>query len=100
MSLTSLTDTDCETSLESNIKFSDVECEVTMIDSKTYQIDITFIKFPTQPYENNLYTHNGNPLITDFLCDMTQTDSDVKCYFSDAVTSNLIGILLCMIYML
>jgi hypothetical protein len=30
---------------------------------------IIFTKFPLTPYENNYYTNNGNPKITDFLCE-------------------------------
>jgi hypothetical protein len=91
ISLNSPSSSDCKTQLELNPKFSEINCDYEYIDSKTFALNITFIKFPTQPYENNLYTHNGNPLITDFLCDISHTKDDVECHFSNVYDDNIKG---------
>jgi hypothetical protein len=45
------------------------KCKLTIfyIGGATYTI--AFTKFPLTPYENNYFTNNGNPPITDFLCE-------------------------------
>lgn len=82
---------DCETVLEMNPKFEDVTCVYTAQSATVSRFDITFVAWPRLPKENNLHFHTGNPDITEFLCDVTRTDSTVTCAFTDVVSSNLRG---------
>ena len=81
----------CESVMEADPKFADVTCEYSQVSTTTRRFDIAFVAWPTLPKENNLYFHNGNPASTDFLCDVSRTDSTVECTFSDLVTTNLRG---------
>ena len=38
--------------------------------------DIVFDRYPLQPYENNLFTHDGNPLLKYFKCDTSLIDAE------------------------
>lgn len=81
----------CEATLEANAKFGDVTCTYTSVSATRRRFAITFVSWPKLPKENNLYSHDGNPASTDFLCDVSKTDSTVQCTFSDVVTTNLRG---------
>jgi len=83
------TSSNCETTLEANPKFSDVTCTYTSVSASVRRFAITFVSWPRLPKENNLYFHEGNPAITDFLCDVSKTDSTVTCAFTDLVNTNL-----------
>lgn len=59
---------------------------------------ITFMKFPTVPYENNIFSHSGNPALSSFSCDaseMTSISSSTGkhsrpyCILQDVTNSNL-----------
>ena len=56
------------------------------------QYDITFYSWPISPQENNIFSHNGNPSIHDFFCDLSATSSQTTCQFTDLVKSNIRGI--------
>jgi hypothetical protein len=81
----------CEAVLEANAKFDDVTCTYTSVSSTARRFVITFVSWPKLPQENNIYTHNGNPASTDFLCDVSKTDSTIQCTYSDVVSTNLRG---------
>lgn len=81
----------CEEVLELNPKFDDVSCNFTANSTTKLWFDITFESWPTFPQENNLFFHDGNPANTDFLCDVSKTDSTVLCQFLDTVNTNLKG---------
>ena len=57
--------------------------------------EIEVLEWPLYSRENNLYFHDGNPAITDFHCDITQTGNDVQCEFTDVNTQNLKEYALC-----
>ena len=75
----------------------DVECLRENYDQKTgtgsYLINI--LKYPIQPYENNIFYHNGNPSLSAFYCNTTTLDKDSAsfptCIFTDVNTENLPG---------
>jgi hypothetical protein len=58
-----------------------------------YSMLIQFIAFPVIPFENNIYTHNGNPPISSFFCDSTAITSSgaVSCTITDVATNTLPG---------
>ena len=83
---------DCKTSFETGAKYSDIECQFNeVVSNKIYNYTIEFIEWPLFPQENNLYSHDGNPLIGEFYCDISQegTSQDATCIFSDVVNTNL-----------
>jgi hypothetical protein len=87
----SMTDATCEAILEGADKFADITCDYTAVSATQHTFDITFESWPLAPMENNLYTHDGNPAATDFLCDMSRMDSGTTCTFTDVTTTNLQG---------
>ncbi|GMI18818.1 hypothetical protein TrLO_g6162 [Triparma laevis f. longispina] len=53
---------------------------------------ITFQSFPTFPYENNVYNHNGNPNVLDFSCDVSEvsgTALNPYCRIWDVQSTNV-----------
>ena len=54
---------------------------------------IKFLKWPQIPYENNFYSHIGNPTLKSFMCDakkMTSSgDSSPFCILSDVSNLNI-----------
>mmetsp|Transcript_18280 Transcript_18280/g.33979 ORF Transcript_18280/g.33979 Transcript_18280/m.33979 type:complete len:1162 (+) Transcript_18280:164-3649(+) len=49
---------------------------------------ITFVKWPTNPYENNLFENDGSPPLSAFSCNTTGVTGDVysaKCEFKNVV---------------
>jgi hypothetical protein len=92
ISLASPTSSDCETSFEASEKFDDITCVYSANDDgDELYFDITFVSWPRLPEENNLYSHSGNPSTSDFTCDITRTDPNTVCIFSDVVTTQLRG---------
>ena len=97
LSLTAPSGSQCELSFESNPKFNDITCIFTQIATNHFKFVVTINSWPLSPAENNLYSHNGNPVITEFLCDMSFSApvGGVTCTYTDIVASNVQGILLC-----
>lgn len=81
----------CEQAFESSLKFDDVTCVYKYISNTVRNITITVNSWPLYPQQNNLYTHNGIPDITDFTCDITLMSSTVNCAFSQVTTLNVQG---------
>ena len=84
-------DSNCEAGLVTSGKFSQVACTHTQISSYSRQFEIEVLQWPLYGGENNLFFHRGNPLITSFYCDITQTNPDTICTFTDIVNYNLKG---------
>ena len=84
----SLTDEKCTRLFQSLPNVEQVVCartsDVTEANGANYSV--TFEKFPTFPYENNLYYHDGNPPLTAFNCDTSKVegaDGLLSCYVED-----------------
>ena len=92
ISLASPSSSDCETSFEASDKFDDVTCVYTDLENHKISFAITFISWPKLPQENNLYSHSGNPAASDFTCDISRTDTNTLCTFTDVVNTDLRGI--------
>ena len=87
----SASNSSCSTSLQASGRFQNVRCSYSMLSSYVDKFTIRVLAWPQQPGLNNLYSHNGNPSITDFFCDISQTNSDSQCLFTAIVNTNLVG---------
>jgi len=91
ISLASPSSTNCYTGLQSTGVFGSFSCVYSDVSSSHYKFTITIYAWPTMPKENNLHSHDGNPPITDFYCDISQTSADVYCLFNDIQNYNIRG---------
>lgn len=71
-------------------------CSVTSLGVDRQLLNITLEEFPAVPYENNIFSHNGNPPLSHFSCDVsnayTSTGSGfVNCTIEDTATDNIKG---------
>ena len=89
--LTSPTAQNCAAALEASPQIGSVGCTVTYPSALTLQFTITFYSWPTNAKSNNLHYHDGNPLLREFLCDISRATSDISCAWGDVVSSNVIG---------
>lgn len=65
----SFDDTDCKDSFEGLANIETVSCTRGTIDARAgAQYVIQIQEFPTYPYQNNIYSHNGNPSLSSFQC--------------------------------
>lgn len=67
---------------------------VEFVESSRAVFDITLHSFPVYPVMNNLFSHNGNPLSTDFHCDssnvkLTRPGGEIVCTFQSKSDSNV-----------
>ena len=89
-SLANPSSTDCRLGLENSGLFGYINCQYSYITSYSMLFTITIYSWPIYPQQNNLHSHDGNPLISEFYCDVTSTSSKVSCEFYDVINSNLI----------
>jgi hypothetical protein len=81
----------CKSSLEVTGKLGGVNCVYTYVSAYAKRFLVEVVEWPLFPEENNLFVNNGNPPITAFYCDITQTNADTSCTFTDIVSSNIKG---------
>lgn len=92
ISLAAPSSSDCEAAFEMSQQFDDITCLYSASDDgKELYFDITFISWPRYPQQNNLFAHSGNPSTADFTCDISRTDGNTVCAFTDVVTSQIRG---------
>jgi len=89
ISLSSPSSTDCTSAMIASTSFTYLSCKYTKINQQQYKYTISIYAWPIYPAENNLHTHNGNPAITDFFCDISDTSSSVYCTFADINSTNI-----------
>ena len=85
-------DTACTTSLSNLDNVQIVSCSRGTPDSQNGAVyTITFSAFPTNPEQNNFFSHDGNPPIASFTCDISAvTGADTPtCTIADSVSSNI-----------
>lgn len=94
------TNEECKFNLENSTQIESVECILTRMSPMQINIDITFLKWPSIGIpENNIYVNNGNPLITDFYCDVSKIilpnnvirNSTIVCNFYDIYAKDIKG---------
>jgi hypothetical protein len=85
----SASDEGCVLSLKASGKFYRVTCTHTETSIYQRSFVIEVLEWPLFSKENNLYSHNGNPAITDFYCNIKNTISNVRCEFVDIQKDNV-----------
>ena len=91
ISLTSPSSNNCKTNLQYSGQIGTVGCTYAYVSSSIMTFDIIFYTWPTQPKQNNLHSHDGNPLVSDFFCDISQANSGVYCVFKDVINYGVRG---------
>ena len=68
------TTTECDAAVDSLLNVESSTCVRSNGNGATLGANytITFLSFPTFPYENNVHSHDGNPSVLDFSCDMSE----------------------------
>jgi hypothetical protein len=76
----------CETSFNGLANVKEVSCSRTSPTGDQGAIyTVQFVSFPLQPYENNIYSHEGNPQLINFECDtsLVTSGTDPSCLLED-----------------
>jgi hypothetical protein len=81
----------CYDAFLSSKKIKNVTCLYQNISRTSLTLRVTVNSWPLFPQQNNIYTHNGVPEITDFTCDTSKMASAVTCNFSPVFPSNIEG---------
>lgn len=84
----------CKLAFERSVKFKEISCEFQDISPLEFRYNITVVAWPVLPKENNLYSHQGSPALSEFHCDKVRAGDNVECAFVAARTSNIKGMLL------
>ena len=87
----------CKLSFESLNNVQSVTCtRGTVQHSNASSYTIQLLSFPIYPYENNIYTHFGDPPLSSFSCDPSHIDQkhghNVQCTISEVVGTSYPGI--------
>jgi hypothetical protein len=69
---TRFTASQCKTALEALRNVAEVDCTITASTDFLVTYQIVFRKFPVLPYENNIFSHDGNPALSSFSCNTDQ----------------------------
>jgi len=87
----------CKVAFEKLRNVDEVICTANPVESTyTRSFTIQFVAFPVFPYENNIYTNDGNPPLSAFSCDTsgvvvytstTSTSLATSCVVADVVNS-------------
>lgn len=89
-----IADQDCETLFLQLPNLADVECSVAKNGRYGgYIISLQIIAFPTLPYQNNIYNHEGNISPSSFSCDNSgvSTSGTASCTISTVAIDLLPG---------
>jgi len=86
----------CESDFEQLNNIEDVNCAQSNLDSSdtlsaTYTI--TLNSFPKIPHENNIFSHEGNPILSQITCDTSEVISGTNptCVVTDVTNTNIKG---------
>jgi hypothetical protein len=91
----------CRIALESSSRLGRVLCNYTIVSPSAHLLDITFLSWPSiGANDNNIFPNSGNPLITDFFCDVSRSEipsspahnSTIRCEFFDIEFDNIKGL--------
>lgn len=86
----------CQEAFESLPAFKTVRCSLSYYVARYggFTMQIEFIEFAPTPYQNNIYYHEGNPLLSAFKCDTSEitTTGSVSCLITDVSFNSLPGI--------
>lgn len=91
------TDELCQEAFQALPAFKTVRCSLSFSTTRYggFSMQIEFIEFEPIPYQNNIYTHDGNPPLSSFKCDTTgiTTAGSVSCEITDVAFNSLPGTL-------
>jgi len=93
ISLATPSDSDCQVQLESSDQIETAVCNHTVVSDYEHSINVTFTSWPSYTPDNNIYVNDGNPLVTDFFCDVSLAvnTEGTLCFFSDIQNSDIKG---------
>jgi len=83
-------ESDCEKAFESLRNVDDVVCSRAAVTNRlSSSFTIQFRSFPIHPYENNIFSNDGNPPLSAFYCDTSDVNKHdaklVTCTITDVV---------------
>lgn len=88
-------DTDCKDSFEGLANVKTVSCTRGTINAYLgTQYVVQFQEFPTHPYQNNIYTHDGSPTLNSFQCytDRITSSNSPSCTIGLVATASIPGL--------
>ena len=98
------TDSYCQAQFEEADNIETVSCVASsgfdsdnawMTSGAFLEYNVTFESWPSFPMENNFFSHNGNPDLSDFTCDISEVTlsggAKRECTLSDAVNTEVTG---------
>jgi hypothetical protein len=69
---TRFTAAQCKTAFQALRNVAEVDCTITASTDFLVTYQIVFKSFPVLPYENNIFSHDGNPALASFSCNTDQ----------------------------
>mmetsp|Transcript_14769 Transcript_14769/g.45769 ORF Transcript_14769/g.45769 Transcript_14769/m.45769 type:complete len:620 (-) Transcript_14769:3713-5572(-) len=88
-----VSETTCERAWEALENVEDVDCLSESLGGNGALYNVTFKKWPTEPMENNYFSHTGNPGISNFTCDVSgafsTSGAPVLCNITDLVSDDV-----------
>lgn len=89
------TDELCQQAFQALPAFKTVRCSLSFSSTRYggFSLQVEFIEFAPIPYQNNIYTHEGDPLLSAFKCDTSGivTTGSVTCGITNVVYGSLPG---------
>ncbi len=67
-----------------------MNCTSRRLNARRTEYLVAFIKFPVEPYENNIFLNDGNPSLNSFSCDtsMISGSRKVSCEVRDVISGS------------
>lgn len=90
-----MTNESCTAAFARMASVSSVSCGIRRVDqnSGAGAYEVTFNSFPVTPYENNIFSHNGNPILNAFFCNTSKVEPEEAiqplCVVDDLVSSDI-----------
>jgi len=80
---------ECKAAMERLLSVEEVTCTRAAV-TDGFRYTIKFKKFPVFSSENNIHSHNGNPSLDMFHCDISDVSgTNVECVLADSTTINI-----------
>ena len=92
-----MTNASCTAAFAGMSSVSSVTCGIRRVDQSTGAgaYEVTFHSFPLNPFENNLFSHNGNPALNAFFCNTSKVEPEEAiqplCVVDDLVNTDIPG---------
>ena len=89
------TDELCQQAFQALPAFKTVRCSLSFATTRYggFSLQVEFIEFAPIPYQNNIYTHEGDPSLSAFKCDTSgiTTTGSVTCGITNVAYGSLPG---------